>query len=404
MPHSILILDVNEKNIFAELKIPLEELQLAVSFDVTNNQSTLLQNHYQDLARYLSDHIHPKTMSGESWEVELNNMSLDSVEQEATDKFTELTVTMLLTPPNQNTRHFALYYDGVVHQLVTHKVLVAIRNDFATGKLNGEQTGVGLIYMNPADNIVAPLEINLEEGSAWKGFKEMTRLGIHHIAEGTDHLLFLLVLLLPAPLIAEKKRWTKFGGTKYTVIRLVKIATAFTVGHSVSLILGSLKWLVLPQQPVEIAIAFTILITAIHAIRPLFLGKEIMITAGFGLIHGLAFSSVLSELNLEGKELAISILGFNIGIELMQLFVILSTVPWLMVLSKNNSYHRLRRIGATCAAVASIAWIIERITNHQNMISKVVEQIALEGKWFVLGLACIAIFASLTTRPKENNV
>jgi hypothetical protein len=280
-----------------------------------------------------------------------------------------------------------------MHQLVTHKLFIKISQDWYGG-MNAKDSAdadLGVLMMNPSDGKIPPVIINLDEGSTWKGFKAMVALGIDHIAEGTDHLLFLIVLLLPATRIAERNRWTKFGGTKYSITRLLKIVTAFTIGHSVSLLLGAMHWLTLPQQPVEIAIACTILITAIHAIRPLFYGKEIFIAIGFGLIHGLAFSTVLSHMNLNGKQLAWSIMGFNTGIELMQLFVILCIVPWLVVLSKNNFYQWLRIAGATCAIIASLAWIMERITNHSNAISNMVQQIAAEGKWIIAGLALLAI-------------
>ena len=110
--------------------------------------------------------------------------------------------------------------------------------------------------------------------------------------------LFLLVLLLAAPLLINNKKWGNFGGIKYSLIRLIKIITAFTIGHSITLLLGAINWINVPTQPIEILIAFSILISAIHAIYPIFPQKEAYIAAGFGLIHGLAFATTLSDLNL----------------------------------------------------------------------------------------------------------
>ena len=143
---------------------------------------------------------------------------------------------------------------------------------------------------------------------------------MRHIAEGTDHLLFLLVLLLPAPLLLTKgRRWGGFGGVGYSLRRLLLIVTAFTLGHSFTLLLGALGWVRLPSQPVEVLIAVSILVSAGHAVRPLFPGREAWVAAGFGLVHGLAFASTLANLHLEAGPMALSILGFNLGIELMQL-------------------------------------------------------------------------------------
>ena len=69
---------------------------------------------------------------------------------------------------------------------------------------------------------MAPVIINLDEGSIWKWFNSMVRLGLCHISEGADHLFFLIGLLLPETIFAEHNRWTKFCGIKYSVILLVK--------------------------------------------------------------------------------------------------------------------------------------------------------------------------------------
>ena len=70
----------------------------------------------------------------------------------------------------------------------------------------------------------------------------MFRLGARHIAEGTDHLLFLLALILPAPLAAANGSWGGYAGWKTACRRIVKVVTAFTLGHSITLVFGALGW------------------------------------------------------------------------------------------------------------------------------------------------------------------
>jgi HupE / UreJ protein len=93
----------------------------------------------------------------------------------------------------------------------------------------------------------------------------------------------------------------------------LRIVTAFTLGHSLTLLAGALGWLRLPGQPVEILIAVSILVSAAHAQRPLFPGREAQVAAGFGLVHilvhGLAFTGTLAGLHLSAGPLALSILG-----------------------------------------------------------------------------------------------
>lgn len=162
----------------------------------------------------------------------------------------------------------------------------------------------------------------------------MFRLGMRHIAEGTDHLLFLLALLLPAPLLVFRSRWAGFAGVRHSVLQTLRVVTAFTVGHSITLALAALGLVRVPSRPIEVLIAFSILVSAAHALRPLFPGREAGIAALFGLTHGLAFASTLQNLELGWWERVVSILGFNLGIETMQLFVVAATIPSLILLSR----------------------------------------------------------------------
>jgi hypothetical protein len=231
----------------------------------------------------------------------------------------------------------------------------------------------------------------------------MLSLGMDHIKEGTDHLLFLLTLLLPAPLLVVNRRWAKNGGTRYSLIRIIKIVTAFTIGHSITLVLGATGLIHPPARFIEVLIAISILISAIHALRPVFPGKEIFIAGGFGLVHGMAFAETLVNLNLDPGRMALSILGFNIGIELMQLFVIVGSMPWLIILSRTTFYPHIRITGAVIAAIASIAWISERISQQSNTISIFVEQTAGYAPWTILMLAILAVISLFTkySAPKH---
>ncbi len=105
------------------------------------------------------------------------------------------------------------------------------------------------------------------------------------------------------------------------------MVTAFTIGHSITLIGGAFFGWALPSRPVEVLIAISILVSAIHACRPLFPGREAWVAGGFGLVHGLAFATLIGRFGLEPLQKAQSILGFNLGIELVQLGVVLAILP-----------------------------------------------------------------------------
>jgi hypothetical protein len=179
----------------------------------------------------------------------------------------------------------------------------------------------------------------------------------------------------------------------------LKIVTSFTIGHSITLLIGALGWLRLPVQPVEILIAFSILVSAIHAIKPIFPGKEMYVAAGFGLIHGLAFASILANLKLSAGTMALSILGFNLGIEVMQLFVVLITIPWLILLNQTPTYKYVRGGGAIISGIVAMAWIWERVTQMPNFVSAFVNKEAEQAPWAILILAVLAL-ASITLKRR----
>ena len=403
MPTSVVLLNVHADRIDAEVQIPLSELQAAWGHAVNDSSGGLVARLGPQLQDYLTLHIRPQTADGRDWTVLVGTLSVQETQNSINGVYRELVAQVQLVPPaGENVRQFVLHYDAILHQVVTHKILVSVRQDWALGLIADEKpTQVGVIELDIINNRILPLKVNLEtdnaaSGSIWTGFRAMIELGIGHIAEGTDHLLFLLVLLLPAPLLLtggpfRRFRWGRFGGIRYSFKRLLLIVSAFTLGHSLTLLLGAVGWVRLPSQPVEVLIAVSILVSAIHAVRPVFPGREAWVAAGFGLVHGLAFAGTLMNLQLDTGPMALSILGFNLGIELMQLAIIALINPWLLLLSQTPYYGRVRRTGALLAAVAAIAWIIERLSGEPNAVTAAVEQVARQAGWLVAGLALFAL-------------
>ena len=218
------------------------------------------------------------------------------------------------------------------------------------------------------------------------GFRGMFRLGMRHIAEGTDHLLFLLVLLLPAPLTVCSSRWAGCAGVRRSLEQICKIVTAFTLGHSITLALAARGVLRVPARPVEVLISVSILACAIHALLPVFPGKEAGIAVFFGLIHGLAFATTLGQLGLGRWERVADVLAFNLGIETMQLLVVAAILPSLLLLSRTAGYSIMRIGGALFAGSASAGWIAERLFGAHIPIDAVVNVVAHRAAWIAAGL------------------
>ncbi|MEV5525655.1 HupE/UreJ family protein [Streptomyces prunicolor] len=363
MPHSVVQLDVYQDSVTARLALPVGDFTTASGIDLNTIKSTALPTKAAAIRTYLARHIQPTTLKGELWQVSIGALSLSRTEQTSTGPYRELIAKAVLTPPTgADVRHFTLGYDVIVHQVVTHITLVSVRQDWAAGRVEGDgATQVGTIRLDVRHMKVPPLTVDLGEGSAWRGFLAMLELGGNHILTGTDHLLFLLILLLPAPLLAAGGRWRGLAGPRAALRRIGGITLAFTVGHSVALAATALTRFEIPGRPVEAFIAASILVGAVHAVRPLFPGKEAIVAGVFGLGHGMAFSFVLAEMHLSTAQLASSLLAFNLGIELVQLLLVCLALPSLLVLARLRVQPALRVGGALITATAAVGWLADRL-------------------------------------------
>ena len=375
MPNSVVVLNIHENHYTGQIQLPLAELQSAIGKGVNDNSERLIERLGDSLRIYLRQHIRPKSFEGKPWRVELGEMKVVETQNLLVGIYKELVIDFEMSPPkNYDLRNFYFDYDVILHQVASHKTLIAIKQDWQRGIVLEDTTmqQVGVIEWDIVSNMLKPFQISVQAGSTWQGFKNMVLLGISHIKEGIDHVLFILTLLL-APL-------TPRGGDKKTKtsprggggLGLGGLITAFTIGHSLTLFLGSVQWVRFPAQPIEILIALTILVSAFHAFRPIYPKKETLVAGGFGLIHGLAFAETLTNLQLSAKQMVLSILGFNIGIELMQLLIILIAFPILFILSKTRHYTLIRKTGAVLMMILAFAWLIERIQDKPNFITSLI--------------------------------
>lgn len=396
MPHSVVLLDVHETSVTAHLELPVDELRTASGIDLRTVETAAIP---ADAVRsYLTAHLKPTTVEGRPWTVRIGALTLNQSEQTATGPYRELLAQATLTPPaGADVRRFTLADDAVVHQVVTHVTLVSVRQDWETGRLDEDGAEqVGTIRIDTRTMTIPPLEVDLGGGSTWRGFLAMVRLGGSHILTGTDHLLFLLILLLPIPLRAAGGRWRELADTRTALHRIGATTLAFTAGHSIALALSSFGHLDIPGRPVEAFIAASILVGAVHAVRPLFPGREAAVAGIFGLGHGMAFSFVLAEMQLSTGRLALSLLGFNLGIELVQVLLVALALPTLLALARLRIGPRLRTGGALITATAATGWLLDRL-GLPNAAARLADTAGTHTTTMLAGLAAAAVAAGLWT-------
>ena len=187
----------------------------------------------------------------------------------------------------------------------------------------------------------------------WMSSSHYFPLGLEHILKGTDHILFLLALLI----------------VPMTLRRVLLLVTCFTIAHSVTLALSILDIFVLPVLWIEAAIALSIVLVAVTNVfklnTPLRIANEsikprLIATFLFGLIHGFGFSFFLKELGL-GDQVLPALAFFNIGVEVGQLIIVALAVPFIRLLFKWKSGYRGAQCLSIIIAIVSVIWLVERV-------------------------------------------
>ena len=207
-------------------------------------------------------------------------------------------------------------------------------------------TAEGAVYTSFLPPGVYEFRVPMKE-SALRVAREYGGLGVAHILAGIDHILFLVCLLIMA------------GTARRTVLTI----TGFTLGHAITVTLASLQIVRVPAAPVEAAIALSIAILAAEIVRgrkdSLTFRYPVLVSAAFGLIHGLGFASALEDFGLPQTQLPAALIAFNLGVEAGQLLFIAAILGAGVVVQRYLPKDS-RRIAAYGAGLIAMVWTLER--------------------------------------------
>ncbi len=293
----------------------------------------------------------------------LNHLTVRSVNAKVPLRVTEMKVTrhsdgayaVLLLEGDRSVAStpLDLEYDLLFDIDPTHRGLVLLQQRGAT-----------------STNIIGPdsprVRLSIEEGSLLRAFAEYVGEGVWHIWIGFDHILFLISLLLPAVLVWKDRAWSGVESLRPACVSVLRIVTMFTLAHSITLWLSVMEYVQLPSQWVEATIALSIIITAMSNLFPRLPLSGWKVAFAFGLIHGFGFANVLIDLGLSSGSLAVALLGFNVGVELGQIAIVLAFMPLAFML-RNTSLYRVAVLQAGSVIIALIAaiWFYERVFNAE---------------------------------------
>ena len=348
-------LNVEDARITGRVEINLNDLRdkLQIAVEETGDERlAVLHDHRESVLEYIRQHYR--------------------LEADGADIPLEFTSIDILDLPDDEGRYAQYFYhsaDGVpVPDRVTvtntlfvaddwvHRSLVCVeRNDKSGQTFDGEFAAMVFGAHSPTQELdLTNIELLLRP-------RDFIWQGVLHIWIGTDHILFIITLLLPAVLIYQDLSWRPVGDFRTAFWNIVRIVTIFTVAHSITLSLAALGLVKLPSWIVESVIALSIVLVAINTISPRFRDKTWLVIFGFGLFHGMGFASVMSELPFRMLNLVKVLIGFNVGVELGQLAIVAVVFPLIYLIRRHWSYVPLvLRGGSAVIAAVACFWFVER--------------------------------------------
>ena len=339
-----LVVHVQGEVLSGSLEIALRDAELAVGVDANHDGKITwgeLRATEPRLARYVAQHL---ALSAQGSECPLTFQPLQ-VNERVDGNYAWLPFTaQCAAEPKKLSVRYSLMDDLDP----SHRGLLTLTsgNTAQTGVLGGKD---------------ATTSFTVDEPSRWRAFVEYLRAGIEHIWGGIDHLLFLISLLLPAVLSRKRGQWEPVPSARPAFMSILKVVTAFTLAHSITLTLAALDVVRLPSRLTESVIAASIIVAALNNIFPVVTESRARIAFAFGLLHGFGFASVLADMGLPNGARLLSLLAFNLGIEAGQLAVVLAVMPVVYHLRAGRLYRNtVLPWGSAAIAGLALVWLVQR--------------------------------------------
>ena len=389
---SYLYLDVGDANLSGRVELPYADLRSALGLEISGSPEELLAEFEAnlELLRTYADDNTSIGAAGAVWALDFEGVEL-LFEDRGSDPnglgYVVLPFTAGLSGSSVP-QVLEVTFTPFLEEIPDRNNITLVANDWKRGVFE-EETNELLVH-----TVDSPSgEIDLGDASQWNNFRASIDLGVDHIRTGPDHVFFILVLLLPAVLVLVAGLWRPSPSFGYSLLRIVFVATMFTIAHSITFTLAGLDYLPLPPSKVtETVIALSIALAALHNLRPIFGHREWLFAFVFGLFHGMGFAGLVEDLDINRTTQLVSLLGRNVGIEIAQLIIILITFPLLFLLRRTRIYMPAFTLVSIGLAVVSGLWVIERVFEVNLHINGFVDAV-LEwprALWAMLALTAIA--------------
>ncbi len=378
---------VSESTVDGRVELAVDDVAevLGLQFDSDDVAiEATLRDSADVLRAYTADHVAIGS-EGREWDLELGRVDLFR-EGPGALAFAVIQYTVTV-PAGEVTRVLDITFDPFFDEIGGRDGLLLLTGGWEDGVYDRDKES--LVTYTPGSRAQS---VDLGGRGEWDNFRSGVTLGIDHIKSGPDHILFVLALLLPSVLIFREV-WRPTKGFGSALWRVLKIATFFTIAHSITFTLAGMEWLPLPPSKlVEAIIAASIAAAALHNLHPIFPNREWMLAFAFGLFHGMGFASLVSSLDVSRTSQLVSLLGRNVGIEIGQVAVILLLFPALYLLRRTATYASFLTISSIVLSIVALGWMFERVFETDLGTDGLVDRFAStpNGYWVAAVLTVVA--------------
>jgi HupE / UreJ protein len=346
-------LNAEERGLRGRLEVTLADIGRAVALDADSNGEITQQEfsaRYEKVLAYVAERI-AIGANGRNYELRFDRHTFH---QSSFGLFAQLHFTALDSgpPPALVQAEYRVLFDTIPN----HVGYLVIESNHRTGLKDNE--AIPSILFTPER---PRYQTDLTEPLTPATFFAFLRQGMRHIWIGIDHILFVVALVMVSPLRRDGGQWKPVGSFLPALLNVAKIVSLFTVAHTITLTVAALGLVSVPSRVVESIIALSVLLAAVNIVYPIFARWTYHVVFVFGLFHGLGFASVLEHLTAARRAVVETLLGFNLGVEIGQLMIIVLAFPIVFLLRRHAVYQNVViKAGALGIAAVACVWLVDR--------------------------------------------
>lgn len=351
---SYIFLDVSDTTLTGKIEATLTDLDQVLGLDADGNGEITLDEaraKEAEIFDYLLGHL-KVTADGEALTITPTEFSFLELPART---FVEAGIA--ITGFDQTPESIQATYTGFFSDLEEpHQALAVLSSNTRTGLKDNEANIAAAFDKDDTTQTISLV------GLPWLELLGVFIIqGVWHIWLGFDHVLFLATLLIPATMVVVANRWQPETSLREPLIKVTKMVTGFTLAHSVTLSLAALDIVRLPAWIVESIIALSIAYVALTILMPKLHRNMFWVVVIFGFFHGFGFANVLEPINIEPNQKALTLAGFNIGVELGQLAIVLVLFPIFYQLRHTALYRvGIMKTGSVLLIAIALFWFEER--------------------------------------------